>query len=226
MASSKFEKEGGDMLIDLLPEKIVSNILSRLPTAEAVKTSILSKRWRSRWTSISHLDFSLYNEVQIKKFEKYLNAVLICLNPTTSIDKCSFSLWTYSDALQIKKWISAVVERNVKDLTLLTCKDNPIDFPWKLFDCESLEALTLYYGLHLKNPNGGSVCFPNLKLLSLVEVSVTGIPAEENSPCFPKLKKLRLDMVKYAGKDDCVMKLIRNCPILEDLTICRALEPT
>jgi hypothetical protein len=228
LSCEKFDKESRDMKNDLLPEDVVSNILSRLRTAEAVRTSILSKRWRNLWTTISHLDFSAEkcrNEEQIKNFEKHVNTVMLRLNPTNSIDKCSLFFGNYSDALQIKKWISYAAERNVKDLTLQTFNFNsPMDLPCRLFDCKPLEALSLYHGLHLKIPNRGFVCFPNLKFLSLEFVSISGIPAEKNSPCFPKLKNLRLVMIRYAGKDDCVMKLIRNCPLLEDLTIHRVLE--
>jgi hypothetical protein len=239
----KFENKGADMLNDVLPEELVSNILSRLSTKEAIKTSILSKRWRFLWTTISNLDFSddrevnrtFYdqdgnfvdkskrNAVYLKNFKRYVNSVMLRLHPTTSIDKFSISLEKYSDVLHIEKWISSVVERNVKDLTLSleTCHNNPIDVPLDLFDSKLLESLRLDHGLHLKIPQRGFVSFPNLKFLSLEYVSISGIPAQEKSPCFPNLRTLCLKVITYEGKDDSVMKLIRNCPLLEDVSIRR-----
>jgi hypothetical protein len=243
----KFANEDVDLLNDVLPEHVVSNILSRLPTKEAVKTSILSKRWRFLWTTIYNLDFSDHNEVNRsymtddglyvdklnrcgvnrKKFIKYVSSVLLRLDPTNSIHKLSIFLMVYPNVLEIKKWISCAEQLNVKDLTLSlatqTCY-NRIEVPRKVFDCKSLESLWLYVGLNLKIPKRGFVCFPNLKFLSLEYVSISGIPAAENSPCFPKLMTLCLKRVKYEQKDDCVMKLIRNCPLLKDLTIHKVLE--
>ena len=43
--------------IDDLPDLIIQHILSYLSTEEAVRTSILSKRWKYLWTSIPKLDF-------------------------------------------------------------------------------------------------------------------------------------------------------------------------
>jgi hypothetical protein len=231
----KFENQDADMLNDVLPVHLVSRILSCLPTKEAVKTSILSKRWRFLWTTISNLDFSDRNEVDPsfkvvegtenrKKFIKYVSNVLLQLYPTNSIDKLSIYLKVYRNVLlQIKNWISCAAQRNVKDLDLSLQAYSRIDVSRQLYDCKSLQALRLNFGLHLKIPKQGFV-FPNLKSLSLESVSISGIPGAENSPCFPKLVTLCLKLVKYVGNNDCVMKLIRNCPLLKDLTIHRVVE--
>ena len=44
-----------DMISNKLPESIISDILSLLPTKEAVRTCVLSKNWINRWTSITKL---------------------------------------------------------------------------------------------------------------------------------------------------------------------------
>jgi len=43
--------EEGDILDNKLPKSIIIHILSFLPTKDAVRTSILSKRWEHRWSS-------------------------------------------------------------------------------------------------------------------------------------------------------------------------------
>lgn len=47
----------GDRL-SVLPQNILSNILSRLPTNEAVRTSLLSKKWKHHWTTVYNLNFT------------------------------------------------------------------------------------------------------------------------------------------------------------------------
>ncbi|KAM0007030.1 putative F-box domain-containing protein [Helianthus debilis subsp. tardiflorus] len=49
--------ENVDDRLSMLPEDILSRILSLMPTKYAVRTSVLSKRWRYTWTSVTNLDF-------------------------------------------------------------------------------------------------------------------------------------------------------------------------
>ncbi|KAJ0639580.1 putative F-box domain-containing protein [Helianthus annuus] len=47
--------------ISTLPQPILESILSLLPTEEAARTSILSREWRYKWTTIPNLRFELLN---------------------------------------------------------------------------------------------------------------------------------------------------------------------
>jgi hypothetical protein len=49
--------DGGRKCLGNLPDEILRLILSFLPTTDAVRTSILSRRWEYLWVSISSLDF-------------------------------------------------------------------------------------------------------------------------------------------------------------------------
>ncbi|KAJ1395417.1 Leucine-rich repeat domain superfamily [Sesbania bispinosa] len=46
--------ESGD-LISKLPDEILTNILSKLHIDEAVRCSVLSKRWEGLWKQTSHI---------------------------------------------------------------------------------------------------------------------------------------------------------------------------
>ncbi|BAT93199.1 hypothetical protein VIGAN_07212500 [Vigna angularis var. angularis] len=50
-----------------LPEPLISRILSFLPTKDAVRTSVLSKKWFFRWTFITRLDF---DDTEFYSFKK------------------------------------------------------------------------------------------------------------------------------------------------------------
>ncbi|KAJ0885186.1 putative F-box domain, leucine-rich repeat domain superfamily, F-box-like domain superfamily [Helianthus annuus] len=44
-------------IINTLPQTIIENILCFLPIREAARTSILSREWRYKWTTIPKLEF-------------------------------------------------------------------------------------------------------------------------------------------------------------------------
>lgn len=52
----------------------------------------------------------------------------------------------YFDALQIKRWVDALMCHNIRELELCNENDNPRDLqiPASLFSCETLVALKLF----------------------------------------------------------------------------------
>ena len=94
--------------IDDLPDLIIQHILSYLSTEEAVRTSILSKRWKYLWTSIPKLDF---NEGALDRrimFMKFVERVLALHDPS-DIKKFSLSCNVQYDTSHINAWICSVV---------------------------------------------------------------------------------------------------------------------
>ncbi|KAF5757130.1 putative F-box domain, leucine-rich repeat domain superfamily, F-box-like domain superfamily [Helianthus annuus] len=83
--------ENVDDLLSMLPEEIVSHILSLMPTKYAVRTSVLSKKWRYVWMSVTNLEFAYpgghpFNKFTFTKLEDWDDN-----NFTRFVDRCKAS---------------------------------------------------------------------------------------------------------------------------------------
>uniref|UniRef100_A0A7N2KQJ4 F-box domain-containing protein n=1 Tax=Quercus lobata TaxID=97700 RepID=A0A7N2KQJ4_QUELO len=78
-----------------LPEEILRYILSLLPTKDAIRTSVLCKRWEYLWTSIPNLHFNGSELAKRKHFMNFVERVLLLRD---SSDIKTFTL--YCDVLR------------------------------------------------------------------------------------------------------------------------------
>ncbi|XP_050288654.1 F-box protein At4g22280-like [Quercus robur] len=177
--------------INNLPDPILQHILSYLSTKEAVRTSILSKRWKYLWTSIPKIDFNEGAPDRRMMFMKFVERVLALHGPS-NIKRFSLSCNVQYDTSCINGWMRSVVKHKVQVLDLyLRNFQEPLALPPCLFTCESLEVLILHM-------------FHSLKLPSSISFSC--------------LKKLTLEKVIFSD-DHSTQQLFTGCPILEDLFI-------
>lgn len=149
----KAEEEDDESIMSKLPEPIISHILTFLPTEDAVHTSVLSKRWGYRWTSITKLDLDdsvLYypkRKTGAKAKQYFMNFVYRTLLLTKSPSIESFSLViTHKYKVSIfNTWISGILNRNVKNLHVSSHYEVPFSTYTSnsLFDSEVLEELVL-----------------------------------------------------------------------------------
>jgi len=133
--------EEEDILHNKLPEAVVTHILSFLPTEDAVHTSILSKRWKNRWTSLTKLSFRddrrcsysptpkrnpfskkhnciLRNLSRRKQnFVSLVNKVLLVTDGLT-MDRFSLFICCSYDASLVDTWFSNIFNRKVKNLRI------------------------------------------------------------------------------------------------------------
>ncbi|KAK3431424.1 hypothetical protein EUGRSUZ_E03308, partial [Eucalyptus grandis] len=109
--------------LPLLPDDAIHNIFSFLPIEDAVRTSVLSRRWRSSWTSTTHLVFDGFRprnrDARSLDFPSLVGSVLSqCTSPT--VKKLHVTNFKYRRRYRPKLdlWLQFALGRRVEDLRL------------------------------------------------------------------------------------------------------------
>ncbi|CAK9175527.1 unnamed protein product [Ilex paraguariensis] len=182
--------------ISNLPNSLIGHILSFLPTKCAVRTSILSTKWKQMWTLISNLDFDSSqishppqsNADQCEKsFVKFVYRVLLLLK-VSSVNK--FRLSYSGTSVNVNDWVSAALSRNGREIDLSLNVGWSDLLPSDLFTCNTLVILKLRF----------------------VALSVP------NLVCLQSLKTLHLESAEFRD-DESRKRLFCSCPMLEDLVL-------
>ncbi|GAV68618.1 F-box domain-containing protein/LRR_2 domain-containing protein [Cephalotus follicularis] len=203
--------------ISKMPDEVVCHIMSFLPTEEAVNTSILSKRWKYLFASLTnlHFDYSSFSKTLNKgrrrrsssssstiiSFISLVDRVLF-LRISSSIHSFYVNFRKAIDLFRVTAWINAALLRNVQEIDLIVCLRESSVLPGDLCTSKTLVVLKLKF-----DP------VPSLHGLDLV--TMFNVPAKV---CLPSLKHLHLDNVTFAD-DNSIARLISSCPVLEDLTL-------
>ncbi|KAI4356395.1 hypothetical protein L6164_000422 [Bauhinia variegata] len=178
--------------ISELPDDLLCHILSYLPTRDVIRTSILSNRWRSVWTLVPVLNFD-YAEIPNERFIECVNSTLI-QRDRQPIKKLSlkFSYTCYNLAL-VEACGKAALHCKVEHFELLSFRR----MPPRVLTCRTIVVLILR-----------EIYLP--------------IPVSNSSIYLPMLKTLCLERVGfgYTNSND-IIKLLRGCPILEQLKLIR-----
>ncbi|XP_004301969.1 PREDICTED: F-box/LRR-repeat protein 13-like [Fragaria vesca subsp. vesca] len=178
--------------ISALPDAILCHIISSLQTKHAVRTGILSPRWKNIWVSVPNLDFNDRDFNDSASFSTFVERVLF-FRSSSDIQKFLLHCSAAEDYSRICGWILTAIRHNVVELDLRVASHGSqiFELPSSLFVCKTLTVL---------------------KLLSPF---ITNTPA---SGCFPSLKCL-LVTVHLPKDNDSMLKLFTKCPVLEELTI-------
>ncbi|KAL6177253.1 hypothetical protein ACLB2K_048779 [Fragaria x ananassa] len=188
-----------------MPDAVLCHIISFLFTREAVKTSVLSHRWKNVWASIPVLDLDEeeydadryqplgYNPAD--GFAQFVNRVLLF---RFSGDIHRFRLVTkdMDDVSLIYAWISTAIRRNVVefDLTVQRSTVPPFEIPKSLFMCSTLVRfkLWLHRGIRVMTPTSSN-CFPSLKFLHVTVRFPDSDSMEKLFSRLPVLEELIID---------------------------------
>lgn len=185
---------GEDILSDL-PQSIIETILTKLPIGDAVRTSILSSKWRYKWASLTELVFddncvNISNDRTIAetKLVKFITRFLFLHEgPIHKFTLCTSYLQSCAD---IDQWLLFLSRKDIKELVLEVGDGEWFRAPSCLFSCVKLASL------------------------ELVRCELDP-PAEFKG--FLYLKSLNLQQVLVAP--EVVENLISGCPLLESLSL-------
>ncbi|PPD94969.1 hypothetical protein GOBAR_DD08014 [Gossypium barbadense] len=159
--AEQVKMEKVDRISDL-HDSILTHVPSFLSTKEAIKTSVLSTRWRYLFDLLPNIDFDLEEDLCRKNIKSYSTDVIE--NYMCSVDRML--------------WISAAVDRGVKHLDLSTSVLPSSTLP--ILTCKTLVSLKLGKYFVLNVPK--DVLLPNLKILHLHSVKrlLSGCPHLED----------------------------------------------
>ncbi|XP_010501831.1 PREDICTED: putative F-box/LRR-repeat protein At3g18150 [Camelina sativa] len=147
-------------VISSLPDVILQHILTFIPTKFAIRTSLLSKRWRHVWCDIPSLYFVDYicdrdDESIYETLSNYHTAPKII----------NFHKRT-SSKLHVDKWIKFAISRNVENLSLEVDQCGNLPIPDFFFINSSVKQLTFELCFADLTPKN-SVLWTSLKKLYL-----------------------------------------------------------
>lgn len=128
--------------ISELPEPLILQILSLLPTKLVISTSVLSKRWRSVWKKVPILEFE--SKGNINKFAENVSMSLLS-HKAPVLEALHLKVSDRCEDVYIGIWAGIAVTRHVRELELdlrFLC-GNPVRFPSCLFCFDTLETLKL-----------------------------------------------------------------------------------
>ncbi|CAK9143000.1 unnamed protein product [Ilex paraguariensis] len=135
-----------------LPWDILDNILGHLPIKDAVRTSILSRKWRYKWVDLSKVVVD--NRCGVPYFEDTDNDWLnwdhlakvvykVLLAHRGQIDKFVLSTQCVVHSSDLDCWIAFLCRNGVKELILDSNRGIEYKLPSCLFSCQQLSCLRL-----------------------------------------------------------------------------------
>ncbi|CAJ2659480.1 unnamed protein product [Trifolium pratense] len=132
VGSTHKKQRDEDDIISKLPDSFISHILSFLPTKDAVRTSVLSKRWIECWRLITQVNFddSLFYSPEKKSggkqcFINFVNRVLL-LSKACRLESVSLVITKNYDVSLLNTWISCILNKDVKKLSI--CSNLELNF--------------------------------------------------------------------------------------------------
>ncbi|GKV09932.1 hypothetical protein SLEP1_g21365 [Rubroshorea leprosula] len=204
---SCIEASSVDRISDL-PDGILHQILSYLPTEVVARTCVLSKRWQYLWDTYPIFDIPRLSFLVIGEgvdIDRYADVVDHKLNTFCKyefeIQKFKLSFMCELNGIKLKhdslvnKWLRLVAERNVKELHLdFGIRDrSPCSFPQEIFAAKSLTFLEIHC------PNALLPSSINLPSLETLRLSLVCIPEGFKLSCH-QLKVLTINYCCQFGK--------------------------
>uniref|UniRef100_A0ACD5TCJ4 Uncharacterized protein n=1 Tax=Avena sativa TaxID=4498 RepID=A0ACD5TCJ4_AVESA len=197
-------RDDGQDHIARLPDSLLSNIVSRLPTTEAARTVVLSTRWRHLWAATP----LLVDDAHLRAADGHrtLRAVSRCVaahpGPVRAVRITRLSFHRQEYALQ--RLVADLAAKNVQDLILFNCP-RPLDMllPDDILGCASLTRLYLgVWRWRFPGTTTSPPAFPNLHELGLFHTLIDDKKVDALLAHCPKL-----EILSFAMASNCPSRL-------------------
>ncbi|TKY45146.1 F-box/LRR-repeat protein [Spatholobus suberectus] len=183
--------------ISELPDSVLLHIMNFMDTRDAVRTCVLSKRWKDLCKRLTSLTFysDLPNEYVVESFAKFESWVLFSRDDSCSLLNLTIESWIKADVLD--RVIQYALFHNVRRLKMNIYSSRGPNFESLPLTvrCQSLTSLELSNKL-----NPSALILP--KSLHL-----------------PALKSLRLAYVNFTAGDNDRAEPFSNCHVLNTLVL-------
>ncbi|KAF3596845.1 hypothetical protein DY000_02025375 [Brassica cretica] len=177
--------------ISELPDALLLQILSFVPTKDAVATSVLSKRWRYLCKMMPRLRFWYERTDDLERFSDNVCRFLLSHQAPVLQSLHLEVNFERGSTMDIGVLLGVAFGLHVRELELQVYSWEPYRFPTSLYKCRTLETLKL--GSRVLLDVSFPVCLKALRTLSLFDVSY---------------------------KDDgSVVNLLSGCSVLENLEV-------
>ncbi|KAJ4889858.1 F-box/FBD/LRR-repeat protein [Raphanus sativus] len=202
--------------ISELPEPLLTQILSYLPTKQSVQTSVLSKRWENLYLSVPVLDLNC----SVFGFDSS------CYEFPYEADEVLLSFLNFIERLLEFSPELSLLKVKVKCRT--TAIDGFMDRLATVIDRGTqyldVESSTDYYedsfGVTLPGVDFVPMNLFTSRTLVYLKLSSSGLD-DPGLVSMPRLKFMHLEEIKWRVH---LEKLLSGCPVLEELTLLRDME--
>ncbi|KAI7755858.1 hypothetical protein M8C21_023196 [Ambrosia artemisiifolia] len=198
-------------IITTLPQTIIETILCLLPIEDAVRTSILSREWRYKWTTIPKLVFSLSTVISLTERRHLSNGKKIF-----RIERDMRTNDRRSKLLQAIYQVLSLRQGPIQEFTLImNVQDTKYEIDQIMLDL-STNHTVLKLTLELTGFSLPMSLFELHQLtdLSLNSCKITRVPAFNG---FGSLTSLSLEFVCIST--ECLMQLLSVCPSIKSLKL-------
>ncbi|GJV85630.1 F-box/FBD/LRR-repeat protein-like protein [Tanacetum coccineum] len=207
-------------VISTMPDKVISNILNRVPLHRVVRTSILSRNWRLKWTLITQVVFDEFFFDFVTGNERYeltkegewrkrtegkfvfdarsISRILLHLKGDVTkffieITRKVSERFTVDD---INHWVLFFSRNGIQEFTLRNMHEKiPLGLPTHIFSCLGLKHLRLTQGRFPFAPSFTG--FPNLLSLDLYNVTFGNPKSWEFISRCPLLEILKISVADH-----------------------------
>ncbi|XP_058730954.1 uncharacterized protein LOC131602780 isoform X4 [Vicia villosa] len=204
------ENQNEDRLSDL-PDCVILHILSLLNTEHAVRTCVLSTKWKHLWKRIPTLILHSSRFTTVKKFASFVSNILTLRDTSTALHALDLVRRSIEPQL-LKKILNYVYSHNthLRELGILVSGDSS-----RILNCvSSCQALTsLKLSLYSRGSNNTETLFPkslNLPLLTTLDLTNFAFDGGESGCADPFLAFTKLNSLVICSckvKDASILRI-------------------